>query len=249
MMTCLLRHRLRMALAAVIVFCVYGVTMLATVQAQEGRVRKNAVSEERVAASPFKTTSPGQQSVYLYQHALFLLQQSRVAEAQSALSQSLQLTPAYEPARLVLAQLLLQADKSQEALAILHDGLILMPRSLVLTMALARLQWGGGEHQAAIVSLQSVVPEGVQSAEYHGLLAAMLQKSNRHAEAIEHYLSALEFNPAFPVFLLGLAISLQAEQRWHDAALAYQSAIDTGVLPAEAVFFAREQREALGHFP
>ena len=59
--------------------------------------------------------------------------------------------------------------------------------------------------------------------QYHGFLAALLQRAERHREAIEHYKIALNEGSGESSWLIGLGVSLQAEGRVQEARSLCQS--------------------------
>ena len=78
------------------------------------------------------------------------------------------------------------------------------------------------------------------NAAYHALLATALQQQSRHAEAVQHYVTALRQQPDSSNWLVGLGVSLQAQGNTQGAAEAYQRALDLG-LPASLSQFARDR--------
>jgi MSHA biogenesis protein MshN len=68
-----------------------------------------------------------------------------------------------------------------------------------------------------------------------------LQEQGHHDEAIKHYITALRSNPSMPNALIGVGVSLRAQNKMNDAAEAFQRAIDTGELTPEVAQFAAQQ--------
>jgi len=197
------------------------------------------------ATSPFKVVSPKQRSDNFYRQALSSIQQSRTAEAQQALRQAIAANPANDDARLLLAEMLINSESNAEAATLLRHGLELEPTQRAgsggLSMALARLQLAQGAKSEALATLEHGLPSARGDADYHAFLAALLQGQGRHAEAAQQYITALRSNPAMPSWLIGVGISLQAENKMSDAAEAFQRAIDTGELSPELTQFAEER--------
>jgi MSHA biogenesis protein MshN len=93
----------------------------------------------------------------------------------------------------------------------------------------------------AIATLDFSLMRAGQSAEYHAFYAALLQRKNRHAEAVEHYQIALKAAPKTAAWLMGYGISLQALARVDEAKEAYQRALDTKNLSPELQAFVQQK--------
>jgi MSHA biogenesis protein MshN len=185
--------------------------------------------------------SPKQRSENLYRQAVSWIQQGHGAEAQDALRQAIGINPANHDARLLLAGLLGDANRSAEASALLRAGLSIVPGHSGFSMALARLQLGSGAKEEALATLEQGLPMAGDDPDYHAFLAALLQKQGRHEEATQHYITALRSNPSMPSWLIGVGISLRATNKMADAAEAFQRAMDTGELSPEVAKFADQQ--------
>ncbi len=193
------------------------------------------------AAAPIKTISRGQQSDNLYRQSLAQLQQGRVTEALDALNKALGLNPRNLKARQALLGLLVESGRAEEASQLLREGLELSPEQSGFSMALARLQVESGDTEAAHNTLRDGLQHAGEDAEYHAFYAALLQRGEQHAEAVQHYLTALKSNPAMPAWLVGVGISLQAQGNVSDAAAAFRRAQETGQLTPQLAQFV-EQR-------
>lgn len=196
---------------------------------------------DQASPSSIKVVSLQQRSDNLYRQAISLIQQSRAPEAEHALKQAVGINPANHNARQLLAGLLVDAGKNAEATTLLLNGLNFAPGHSGFSMALARLQVANGSTEEALSTLDQGLLTAGDDAEYHAFLAALLQKQGRHAEAVKHYITALRSNPSMPNWLIGVGISLQAENKMNDAAEAFQRAIDTGELSVESAQFADQQ--------
>lgn len=184
-----------------------------------------------------KVVSPLQRSDNAYRHAVAVLPQGRVTEATESLRQALNDNPLNHNARQLLAGLLVEEGHQGEALALLQDGLRLAPEQTWFALMLARLQVEAGDRHAGLATLQSGLPMAGNDPEYHALLATLLQREERHDEAVEHYLTALRSDPAMPNWLVGIGISLQAMGKLADATEAYTRAQQTGLLTPELAQF------------
>lgn len=197
-------------------------------------VRPVEVSKE------IKQTSPQQRAENAYRQAYAGLQQGRMGEAEESLRQALQLDPKHAAARQALAALLVEAKQLGSAEQLLQQGLEIQPGHAGYAMTLARLQVERGDVTAALATLQRNPPSG-ENAEYHGFMAALLQRGERHKEAIEQYQIALRSNPGAGPWLLGLGISLQADNQPAKAAEVFRRAKSSSSLSPELQAFA-EQR-------
>lgn len=187
-----------------------------------------------------KPVSPQQRAENAYRMAYASLQQGRMGEAEESLRQALQYDPRHAAARQALAALLVEGKHLGRAEQLLQQGLALQPGHTGYAMTLARLQVERGDVATALATLQHN-PPGSENAEYHGFMAALLQRSERHKEAIEQYQIALRTNPNAGAWLLGLGISLQADNQPAKAAEAFRRAKSSSSLSPELQAFA-EQR-------
>lgn len=166
-----------------------------------------------------KQIRPDQKSGNYYRQALSHLQQGRVSEAQANLTLALETNPTNQEARQTLAGLLLDNKRYDEARATLAAGLAIAPEQGDFRMALARLQIEAGDLTGAVNTLEQGLSYAKNNAEYQSFLATLLQRVNRHEEAINYYTMALSPNSTATdalstntttSALIGLGISLQA---------------------------------------
>lgn len=195
--------------------------------------------------APIKSMSPQQRSDNQYKQALSLLQQGRVAEASDALTQALQEDPANHSARQMLAGLLIENRRSNEAMTILQDGVRIAPEQSGFMMALARLQIEAGDRNAALQTLEQGAKFAGNDAEYHAFYAALLQRNARHDEAVTHYLAALQADPANTSWLVGVGISLREQGRDTDAREAFERARMVGGMTPELAGFVDQRLSQL----
>lgn len=206
--------------------------------------QKPAEKTEPVAAVEIskeaRQVSPQQRAENTYRLAYASLQQGRMGEAETRLQQALQYDPRHAAARQALVALLVEAKQLGRAEQVLQQGLELQPGHAGYAMTLARLQVELGDAAAALMTLQRN-PPGTVNADYHGFMAALLQRNERHKEAIEQYQVALRTNPGAGPWLLGLGISLQADNQLAKAAEVFRRAKASSSLSPELQAFA-EQR-------
>ena len=189
------------------------------------------------AEATVKRVSPGQRAEFLYQKALGLLQQGRVAEAQGSLEGALVAQGGHAGARRMLAGLLVEAKRYGEAEQVLEEGLRLQVEEGGFAMTLARLRVERGDERGGLELLQKYLPQGENTAAYQAFLATLLQRQEQHRPAVEHFQAALRLAPNNAAWLVGLGISLQADNRPAEALDAFGRAKPAGGLSPELEAF------------
>ena len=200
-----------------------------------------AMRDTLVSPAAIKEVTAKQRADNAYAAALALVQEDRSAEAIELLGTVLQQDPANSAARQTLAGLLIAAKRYDEARRQLQDGLKIDPTQSGQAMLLARLQVEQGNVAAGLATLQRSLPAGAERADYQGFLAALLQREGRNRDAIEHYQLALRKSPASGVWLTGMGISLQAENRLVEARDAFERARASNSLEPELKAFVEQQ--------
>ncbi|MBI1965838.1 MAG: hypothetical protein HYS46_06275 [Betaproteobacteria bacterium] len=189
--------------------------------------------------------TPREQAENEFRKAVASLHQGRLAEAQEGFQAALDLYPGYHGARQALVGLLLEGRKPGDAERVLQEGVRLAPAQIGFATTLARLQVDRGDNATAIATLQKGLDYAQGSPDYLAFLAALLQRAQRHHEAIEQFQAALRLRPAAGVWLLGLGLSLQTINRTAQAQDAYQRAKATGSLNPELTAFADQRLRQL----
>lgn len=193
-----------------------------------------------------KSVTPVQKSENLYKQAVTMLQQGRVSETRGALEQALLDNPANHNARQLLVSLLVENKHSTEALTLLQEGVRIAPDQTGFVIALARLQVeAGGDRGAALQTMEQGAQYVTEDAEFHGFYAALLQREERHQEAVSHYLKALNDDPANTSWLVGVGISLQAQEKYGDAREAFERARQSSQLSQEMASFVDQRLRQL----
>ncbi|MDD5180254.1 MAG: tetratricopeptide repeat protein [Gallionellaceae bacterium] len=192
-----------------------------------------------------KQVSVQQQAENEFRRANGLMQQGYASDAFAAYEAALQLDAGHDAARLAMVGVLLENKRNADAERVLQDGLKHNPRHSGFAMLLARLQVERDALPLALDTLQKTLPYADLQADYQAFVAALLQRQNRHKEAITHYQIALQLSPGSGVWLMGLGISLQAVQRNEDARDAFRRAIEAHTLSAELQAFVKQRLKEL----
>ena len=219
----------------------------------EGRARSSSPVVASVSAvvpagsvdKQIKQVSVQQQADNEFRRASELMQQGRINEAIAGYEAALQLDAGHDAARQAMLGLLLENKRNADAERVLQDGLKRNPRHSGFAMLLARLQVERDALTLALDTLQKTLPYAEQQADYQAFVAALLQRQNRHKEAITHYQMALQLSPNSGVWLMGLGISLQAVQRNEEARDAFRRAIESRSLSAELQAFVEQRLKEL----
>ncbi len=201
-----------------------------------------------VAAAPsagidkrVREQTPRQRADAEYARGVGALRQGRATEAQSAFEAAVQIDPAHHSARQALAGVLIDAGQQSEAMRKLEEGLQISPAQFGFAMMLARLQVDRGELDAGVQTLSRSAEYAGSSAEYAAFHAGLLQRQQKHAEAVDMFIRALRQRPNTGVWLLGMGISLEALGRNADAKESFRRARESGNLPPDLQAFADQR--------
>lgn len=194
---------------------------------------------------PMKQVSPAQRTDAEFRKAVASMQQGHIADAIAGYETVLRLDAGHDAARQALVALLLEGKRGAEAERVLQDGLKVKPEHSGFAMLLARLQVERGAVEQATATLEKTLPYADQQAGYQAFFAALLQRQNRHKEAITHYQIALQLAPDNGIWLMGYGISLQAVQRIDDARDAFGRALESRALSPELQKFVQQQIRGL----
>jgi len=203
-----------------------------------------AISKSGVSKRITQIT-PQQQAENEYRKAYALLQQGQTNAAIGGFEAALQLDAGHIAARQTLVRLLLDNKRPVDAERVLIEGLQHDPKQSSLALLLARIQVGRNELPQALETMEKSLPYAVKQADYQAFVAALLQRQNRHQEAIAYFQHALKLNPQSGVWLMGLGISLRAEQRNGEAREAFNRALEVRNLSAELQSFVAQQLKEL----
>ena len=112
-----------------------------------------------------------------------------------------------------------------------------MPENSGWALLLARLQVEVGDAAGASRTLDAILPQAKNNADYHAFAGTVLQMQGRRAEAVASYEVAVRLAPDSAKALTGLAIALEDGGRLPEAREAYQRALSTGALGPELQAF------------
>jgi len=181
--------------------------------------------------------TPRQRADAEYARGVAALHQGRSGDARAAFEATLVIMPAHHAARQALVGTMLDVRQFADAAKVLQEGLNLAPAQYGFAMALARLQIEQGDLDAAVQTLARSVDHAAGSAEYAAFYAGLLQRQQKHVEAVEMFERALRQRGNSGVWLLGLGLSLEALGRGPEAQEAYRRAKSAGNLPGDLAAF------------
>lgn len=185
--------------------------------------------------------TPRQRADAEYARGTAALHQGQFAEARGAFEAALQIDATHHAARQALVGVLLDGRRHADAARVLQEGLQLSPGQHGFAMTLARLQVEAGELDAGAQTLARSLDYPGASPDHIAFHAGLLQRQQKHAEAVAQFQQALSRRGSVGVWLLGLGVSLEALGRTADAQEAYRRAKASGNLSADLQAFA-EQR-------
>ncbi|UCD69112.1 MAG: tetratricopeptide repeat protein [Betaproteobacteria bacterium] len=172
------------------------------------------------------------------------LRRGRLGEAESQFRLAMNEGRSHAAAQQALIGMLIDAGRLQDAEFVLNQSLELNPRQPTLAMVLARLRVERGDLETAVKTLDRVSVYAGTDANFLSFMAAVLQRAQRHEEAVVRYRNALALMPGNPVWLMGLGISLRELGESEQALQAFAAAAAMGTLnPDLQAFVERRQRE------
>ena len=195
--------------------------------------------DKRVRAKPGSELAEAQ-----FRRAAVLLNQGRVSEAEEQLVGALQADPTHVPARQAYVALLLEQQRSDAARRILSDALAVNPSHPTFALAMARILAEQRDYPGALDVIDRAGSVG-SNADFLALRGAVLQRMQRHPEAIEAYHASVRGAPQPGTTWVGYGISLEAVGRKSDAAQAYRRSLGAGGLTREVRDYAEGRIRAL----
>lgn len=189
--------------------------------------------------------SPAERAEAEFRRAVGLMNQARVSEAEDGFTAALAHNPAHEAARQALVSLMFERNRFEDGRRLLQEGLAISPSSAPFAIALARLFAERREYAHALEALKAAQSSGGARADYHALAGTVLQRMERHKEAVDAYSNALRIAPGSGNSWVGMGISLEVLERRAEAAECFRRAVATGSLSAEVRDFAEQRARSL----
>jgi len=171
--------------------------------------------------------SPAQRAELFYRQAGEMAASGHNGQALDRALEAVQADPAHLAARRLVAILLCEKSRFDEAVTVLRDGLQRTPGEPQLAYLLARVKAETGDREAA---LSLLVPVDTLSGEGHALRAAILSQQGLYAQALPSFEASLRANPNNTAGWLGLAVALDAQGDSSQARQAFQRARDVGAV-------------------
>jgi len=173
------------------------------------------------------------------------LQAGNAAEGEDRLRAALVIDPLNNKVRQALLGVYVESNRREDAERLLEDSLRVDRKHPGFAMALARLQLERGANGEALVTLQRSLPYGETSAGYQAMLANALARVGRNKEAAERYEAAARLAPRDPLWLMGLGVTLRADNRPEEARTAFRRARELGGLNPQLASFVDQQLREL----
>lgn len=191
---------------------------------------KPPVQQPNRSEDTFRSEFPDDTAEQIYRQGVRLHAAGQIARAQDHFERSLRLDPENGRARVLLAKIYIASGDLGQAEDLLAVGEAdIEVAKLRAQLLLKRGQTG----QAETVVERSLAVAGNDPGVL-GVLGALRQRQGRHADAIAVYRQAAKMEPDQSKWWLGLAISLDAVERYQEALAAYQRAMIAG-LPSDVV--------------
>ncbi|MDR9825935.1 hypothetical protein RCJ22_09990 [Vibrio sp. FNV 38] len=173
------------------------------------------------------------------QRAKKAIDANSIQDALSAYNEALRHTPYDEKVRQQYAALFYGKGDARKAFELLQSGINLNPDGETLRIALSKMLIKEKQHEAALTPLVSL--SGTPSIEYLSLRAALAQKSDQDALALESYQRLVELDKTNARWWLGLAIQQERQLDLDSAKGAYENSLTSIGISKQSQAFARER--------
>lgn len=198
-----------------------------------------ALVDKRDRAKPASELAEAQ-----FRRAGVLLNQGRVSEAEEQLVGALQADPLHGAARQAYVALLLEQQRTDAAQRVLRDALSFNAAHPTFALALARIHAEQRDYPGALEVMDRAGSVG-RNADFMALRGAVLQRMQRHKDAVDAYEAAVRGAPQPGTTWVGFGISLEALGRKAEAANAYRRSLGAGALSGEVREYAEARIRAL----
>ena len=206
-------------------------------------VAKSSVERDE-AGVDFERKRPPANADRNVRRAAVLMKEGRESEAEEQLLMALKADPRNVEARQAYVSLLVAQHRFSMARRLLEVGLAADPKQTDFALELARIHAGERDYAKALTVLDKF-GGAAQGAEFQAFRGSMLQRLERHAEAVKAYQAALGNGDGSPTAWISYGISLEALNRRSDAADAYRRALASGPITPEAREYAESRARAL----
>lgn len=211
-----------------------------TAEPEPAAVEANAVRIEKRE----RPMSARERAELAFRAGVSALERRQTAEAAAHFDEALGLAADHLAARQAMLGILLEARRTQDAEALLLEGLDHV-RHAPFALVASRLQLERGDVQAALATLEAYEDVGRTNPDYVATLAGVLQRAGRHGEAADRYQIAIAAGNPRATWFMGRAISLRELGRAAEARTSFQQAMDTGSLAPEVQVYVEKQIAAL----
>ncbi len=172
------------------------------------------------------------------------LQNNELANAEQLFEEVLLVLPEHKVARKQLAALWFGRKSYQAALNLLSQGIALTPDDSEYRLMKARIYLIQGQRQAAVNTLKALAD--LADVEYQALLATNAQQTKQYQLAIDAFNILVKLQPTVGRWWLGLAVALDSDGQFTQAAIAYNKVKESDGLSESAQQFARQRLQELG---
>jgi MSHA biogenesis protein MshN len=186
----------------------------------------------KIEKSPIPAT-PRDRADAEFRKAESALASGRSGEALDSMRAALKIDPAYVAVRQALLRQLVDMRRMDDAMAVLQEGVDLLPAQTGWAMSLARLQLEHGDLTAADRSLGRSQSYAESNADYAGFQGHLKSRLGAHKQAVAHYQRAVRLAPNEGRWWLGLGLAQEADGRVPEARDALRRALSSGGLNAD----------------
>lgn len=193
----------------------------------------------KIEKSPIAAT-PRDRADAEYRKAENAIALGRSAEGLDSMRAALKQDPSYVQVRQALLRQLLDLRKTDEAMAVLQEGVELQPVQTGWAMSLARLQLEHGDLAQADRTLARSQAYAEANADYAGFQGHLKSRLGAQRQAVGHYQRATRLAPNEGRWWLGLGLALEADGRVPEAKDAFRRGMASGTLSPDLAAIAEQ---------